>query len=80
VVEKVRFRTLADCRGIHLLSVNSLHERPARDRCRLWLCDDPEGTDNTVGDPSRDCFVWVVSASSSSDPEPTPRHRATDGQ
>jgi hypothetical protein len=31
-------------------------------------------------DPSRECFVCVVSTSSSSDPEPAPHHRATDAQ
>jgi hypothetical protein len=31
-------------------------------------------------DPSYECYVCVVSTSSSSDPEPAPRHRATDAQ
>jgi hypothetical protein len=31
-------------------------------------------------DPSRGCYVCVASASSSSDPEPAPRHCATDSQ
>jgi hypothetical protein len=31
-------------------------------------------------DPSYECYVCVVSTSSSSDPEPAPHHRATDAQ